>query len=184
MRFRSAILLLSIFIGSSCLSQNGNSILWQISGKNLPSPSYLFGSIHITDKRVFDLPDSVLTKLKECEITAFELNFDTVAGQMINEAIRKYKKRQVKDVLSKKEMEKLEKELKKRNIHVEDLNNETTFNIYQKYQRSIYKNDDMSTFLDAYLFGIAKGYGKKILGIETYAEQASIFDDLDLKGQK
>ncbi|HKO80940.1 MAG TPA: TraB/GumN family protein, partial [Chitinophagaceae bacterium] len=36
-----------------------NTLLWRISGNGLTRPSYLFGTIHLTDKRVFNFGDSL-----------------------------------------------------------------------------------------------------------------------------
>lgn len=40
-----------------------NELLWEISGNGLTTPSYLFGSFHSNDKRLFDFPDSVFYAL-------------------------------------------------------------------------------------------------------------------------
>ena len=50
--------LLLIIISSLDVFGQGKSILWEISGNGLTDTSYLFGTIHIRDKRVFNLGDS------------------------------------------------------------------------------------------------------------------------------
>jgi uncharacterized protein YbaP (TraB family) len=169
---------------SYAFSQDNNSILWEISGNGLDKSSYLFGTIHITDKRVFDFPDSALAKLRECPITAFELNFDSIMGQVLNKAVKKEEAKRLQDLLNKEEMDKIKEALKKMNIKTDNLNNESPVEIYRKYNFSFYKNKDMSTFLDAYLFGIAKQLDKTIIGIETYAEQADLIDDMKEEDQR
>jgi len=171
------LLLLLLFFTLKLAAQNDNSLLWQISGNGLKSNSYLFGSIHISDKRIFDFPDSVIAKLKECEVTAFELNLDSITGQVLNEAIKKAQKKRVQDLLSNKEIEALKKSFKKKNISTENLEKETPLTLYSRYQKQLYKND-MSTFLDAYLFGLSKKYGKTPFGIETYNEQINAFNSV------
>lgn len=44
-----------------------NQLLWQISGKGLSKPSYLFGSYHSNDPRVFKLSDSTYAALLSSE---------------------------------------------------------------------------------------------------------------------
>ena len=53
--------------------QNGNAIFWKIERKGIKQPSYLFGTIHITDPRVNNLPDSTLGAIKNARVIALEL---------------------------------------------------------------------------------------------------------------
>jgi len=50
------------------------SILWQISGNGLQKPSYLFGSMHISNKEVFHLSDSFYMAIKSCDVVALEVD--------------------------------------------------------------------------------------------------------------
>src|SRR5262245_54984912 len=50
------------------------SLLWEITGKNLKRPSYLFGTMHVSDKMVFNLDDSFYRALKSADIIALELD--------------------------------------------------------------------------------------------------------------
>lgn len=185
-RLHIHLLIVLIFSFTAALAQNNNSLLWEINGNGLKKPSYLFGSIHITDKKVFNFPDSVIAKLKQCETTAFELNLDSVSGMMLQDAVKKAKQRKVNEILSTNEMEKLKKALKKKNISIDNIDNEVPLNVYTRYKETARKknNKDMNTFLDGYLFRIAHLYGKDIIGIETYAEQLNVFNSMKDDDQK
>ena len=50
------------------------SILWEISGNGLQKPSYLFGSMHISNKEVFHLSDSFYMAIKSCDVVALEVD--------------------------------------------------------------------------------------------------------------
>jgi uncharacterized protein YbaP (TraB family) len=50
------------------------SILWEISGNGLQKPSYLFGSMHISNKEVFHLSDSFYLAIKGCDVVALEVD--------------------------------------------------------------------------------------------------------------
>lgn len=50
------------------------SLLWQISGNGLRKPSYLFGSMHISNKEVFHLSDSFYMAIKSCDVVALEVD--------------------------------------------------------------------------------------------------------------
>lgn len=56
-------------------SQN-NSLLWEISGKGLKQPSYLFGTFHLLCPSDLEVTDAVKDKLKATEQLALELDFD------------------------------------------------------------------------------------------------------------
>src|SRR5688572_16281369 len=59
-------LLGSIFITCCCtLAQQGsNALLWRISGKGLNEQSYLFGTIHLAQKRFVVYSDSVYAAIQ------------------------------------------------------------------------------------------------------------------------
>ncbi len=51
-----------------------NSLLWEINGKNLPQPSYLFGTIHMIGKKDFVLTDATKAALDKTKRVTFEIN--------------------------------------------------------------------------------------------------------------
>ena len=65
----------------------GHGLLWQLEKEGAPT-SYVFGTIHIADQRVLNLPDVVLDALNRSERVIFELVFDasvrtTMAQSMV-----------------------------------------------------------------------------------------------------
>ena len=54
---------LSLILILFTLSVFPQSLLWKVTGKDLKEPSYLYGSIHIQDQRVFSFDTTVLTAL-------------------------------------------------------------------------------------------------------------------------
>lgn len=50
------------------------SLLWEISGNGLRKPSYLFGTMHVSDKLAFHLGDSFYTAIKNADVVALETN--------------------------------------------------------------------------------------------------------------
>ncbi|MBB1284645.1 TraB/GumN family protein [Flavisolibacter sp. BT320] len=48
------------------------SLLWEISGKGLKKPSYLFGTMHVSNKMVFHLSDSFYLGIKNAQVVALE----------------------------------------------------------------------------------------------------------------
>lgn len=46
--------------------KNYQSLLWQISGKGLKKPSYLYGTMHVSNKIAFNLGDSFFSCAEKC----------------------------------------------------------------------------------------------------------------------
>ncbi len=49
-------------------------LLWEITGKGLKEPSYLFGTIHIGNPKVFNFTDSMQMYWSKCDVFAGEIN--------------------------------------------------------------------------------------------------------------
>lgn len=76
--------LIFLLLANAAWSQQikeGHELLWEISGNGLKEKSYLFGSFHSNDKRVFNLSDSTYFALNAVKAVALETNvfsiFDT-----------------------------------------------------------------------------------------------------------
>jgi hypothetical protein len=61
-----------------CGQEKYNSLFWEISGNGLTEYSYLYGTMHTQDDRVFQFKDGVMKAFNEAEIYAMELNMDSV----------------------------------------------------------------------------------------------------------
>ncbi len=53
-----------------------NSLLWEITGKGLTSPSWLYGTIHLIGKDDFFLTDSTRAFIDRSEMVTFEINME------------------------------------------------------------------------------------------------------------
>ena len=61
------------------------SVLWRVSGRDIQSPSYLYGTIHIQDSRVFSFDSTVWRCFNSCEALAVEVLLDRVDYQAVRE---------------------------------------------------------------------------------------------------
>lgn len=69
-----ALLVTFLVTGYSC-AQNTSpdyQLLWEIKGKNLKQPSYLFGSMHSNDPRLFQFPDSLYIAFEKVQAVVLE----------------------------------------------------------------------------------------------------------------
>jgi len=69
----SLALLTAAFQPVSAQEQKG--LLWEISGKNLSKPAYLFGTIHLYDTSSYELPQAPFDMLDKVDKVYFELDF-------------------------------------------------------------------------------------------------------------
>jgi uncharacterized protein YbaP (TraB family) len=70
-------ILLCVFTSSISFSQQTwpNTLLWRISGHGLSKPSYLFGTLHLQDKRLFNFGDSLYQSIEAVDGFALEIDF-------------------------------------------------------------------------------------------------------------
>lgn len=75
-------LLLIFFGGISLLSRSQDTpeyqLLWEIRGKQLKQPSYLFGSMHSNDPRLFQFPDSLYVAFEKAEAVVLETDISAL----------------------------------------------------------------------------------------------------------
>src|SRR5580765_2895176 len=84
-RLYPIILLISFLPVVIAQAQNQKpGFFWRISGNGLQKPSYLLGSVHLRDKRVFNFGDSIYAALEGSEGYAMELNPDSLMFYYFN----------------------------------------------------------------------------------------------------
>jgi uncharacterized protein YbaP (TraB family) len=158
------------------------SLLWEITGNGLTRPSYLFGTMHVSDKLVFHLGDSFYNAIKSADVVALETNPETWQDdysksiffrnpgsamdpyRMIedypfdNLTINSFAIQSYADIL-------------KAALAVEP----SMINgmLYRTYGTQI---DDFEedTFLDMYLFQVGKKLGKRVTGVENFQESEKL----------
>ena len=77
---------------------NGQGLLWRIETAG-SAPSYLFGTIHLTDDRVTKLPPPVVKALGESDSLTLEIVLDDAAQRALAQEIRLSGDRDLEDIL-------------------------------------------------------------------------------------
>src|SRR4249919_2429992 len=67
-----------------------STLLWKISGNDLQKPSYLYGTMHLTDERVFNIGDSVYKAIENSDGFAIEIDPEEFTPFIIDEAKKSY----------------------------------------------------------------------------------------------
>lgn len=161
-----------------------SSLLWEISGKGMKKPSYLIGTMHVSSKLAFHLPDSFYIALRNAEVVALETNPETWQEDMSNYDVSgngaydynsdnysSYKSIP-NDYLTINTLKFFKYDTK---IERALYNNPSTINnlLYRSYgnQASDFEED---TYLDMYIFQCGKKWGKKVTGVENYGESMKL----------
>ncbi|MFL5773368.1 MAG: TraB/GumN family protein, partial [Flavisolibacter sp.] len=182
-RIRRAMMI--IFLLGGCLfasSQQWPATLhWRISGNGLTKPSYLYGTMHLQDKRLFNFGDSVYQHIKDAEGFALELNFHDLLDSMFSKQIEEEETKFMEKAditIDRKKLDKGSDSLLKKlgikgnNISKKDLKKIRDYQISQMVQEG-----EMQTIVDGYLYGLALRQSKWTGGIEDVSDQMNVLDE-------
>jgi uncharacterized protein YbaP (TraB family) len=183
-RYPIRLLFFILFLCTSLLafSQRNypKTLLWRISGKNLQKPSYLFGTMHLKDARIFQFSDSLYHYLEKAEGYAMEIDPERTVELMIQSLSEPDTSVLLKEVMEKEEYKKAAANLEKQfGIPANQVTRKQAwlYKMGMGYGEKE-KADDMDAPIDTYLFNIAKRQGKWVGGIEDVEDQFNILDEL------
>ncbi len=181
------------FLVQSCTAQPGihlptdktnQTLLWEISGKDLKKPSYVFGTFHLMCKEDIQFSDNLLKALKSSEEVYFEMDLDDMSNTLGAMMFMNMKNgRTLKDLFTEAEYDKIQFFFK------DSLR--TNISLFQKMkpfflEAFIYPKllscGEISG-LEQELLKIAGKEMKEIRGFETIAFQAAVFDSVPYETQ-
>jgi len=181
------VLLLLVF-GVSCIASRAqvpveNSLLWEISGRGLAKPSYLFGTIHLICPTDFSLSDSLKSTLGRTQQVALEMDMDDpgmMAGMM--KTMNMAAGNELKKLVTEQEYQRLDRFFKD-SVHV-------GLAMFERAKPFVLMGPLFNTVLDcqpqSYEMALVELAGKQkseVIGIETLEEQMAIFDTIPYKDQ-
>ena len=159
------------------------SLMWEITGKGMKKPSYLFGTMHVSSKMAFNLSDSFYSAIKSADIVALETNPESWQEDMFNfnfendftNASYPWAKglhHAPEDYLT---INSLKFSKYEKLIEAALASNPSAINnlLYRTYSE---KETDFEedTYLDLYIYQAGKKWGKKVFGVENYAESMKL----------
>lgn len=160
----------------SLSAQYPNTRLWRISGNNLSKPSYLFGSMHVDDERVFNFSDSLFYALTSCDVFANEVSVDSIVkfvyGSIDDRLQEKLEHNYFGD-----DDEILDEISQSTGLDKMSLKKLSPIVLKQLIPAISGVKNRKPTMLDSYLYNIARHEGKFCTGIENLNTQIAIFDD-------
>lgn len=159
-----------------------NTLLWRITGKQLKAPSYLFGTMHLQDKRLFNFGDSLYRGLESVEGFAVEIDFKEYLDSLFTNGIKEAQDEMLATQRIKLDKNKLDKSsdsiFKKLGIDRNNLTKKDLKKIRDYRVNKLLKQGEMKTIVDGYLFGLALRQNKWIGGIEDVSDQLNLMDEL------
>jgi len=157
-----------------------HTLLWRISGKGLQKPSYLYGTMHLNDRRLFRFDDSVYRAIEKTEGLAIEVNPDEMAAYFVNRLFDQVENgKKLQDLLDQRYFNRNRNALaKKFNKPAEEISASDVIKEKNKWMSDYMQKGEMPTFMDAYLYNIARRQGKWVGGIEDLSDQTGLLSDL------
>lgn len=149
----------------------------------LPGSSYLFGTMHVRDKRAFQQVAAVYEKIGECEGFAAEFHLESTdhdfeagamqlpAGQRISSFYSPKKYKKYRSIL-----------LKSTGLDIAQFDYALPFVVLNLATEHLL-HQDMPEPLDQHLWSFAKTAGKSLHGIETFREQMEVLRKISLEEQ-
>ena len=170
-----SVVLAVLFIGIAFPAQaqapeSEYGLLWEITHPEQERPSYLFGTMHVLDENIFDLPDSVFLGIEACDGFATEVAFDEAMNEVVGWFIE-----QADEIEGKRRSSALESKLKR--LLGEPKKGADPLSLFQNLGEDYVAGEDQETFLDAWLYRIARDQGKVVGGVEDLETQMVLLLD-------
>ena len=160
-----------------------DSLLWRIEGETISGVSYLFGTMHVRDRRAFRLLDPVRERIDACEAFAAEFGLEEVEFHFDPRLLTLLPGQTLDCIIPRKRYEKLRQVLfVAYGIDLDLFRDKRPIILANLIDEQILSRN-MPFSLDHELWIYARSCGKKVYGIETYAEQIDIIRQVPLRQQ-
>jgi uncharacterized protein len=176
-----AIAVLVLAVLASGAQPPENSLLWEISGNGLESPSYLYGTFHLLCPDDLVIPEKALTALQESEQLVLELDFDDPSMMVsMQQGMFMQDGKTAKDYLSAEEYDLVSGFFSsKMGIPFEQISGIKPF--FLSAMTLVFFLDCQPTSPEQRLTQLAAGQGKEVLGLETVEDQIGFIDNVPLE---
>ncbi|MFN8344021.1 MAG: TraB/GumN family protein [Spirosomataceae bacterium] len=159
------------------------ALLWEISGKGLTKPSYLFGTIHLICPKDYFMTDSTKAAFDKAEQVYLELDMDdpTMMAKMMKTAMFSDGKK-LKDYLKPEDITVLNDFLKqKTGMSLDMMNGMKPFTVMSMLYMSLLDCQPQSYEMN--FTQMATKAKKEMLGLETVEFQMGVFDQIPYEKQ-
>lgn len=159
-----------------------NSLLWRLEKNGITS--FLYGSVHIQDRKAFRYTPSLIPYVKQVDVFAAELDFDDLKAQLsVRENQQETEVWSYRRQLKPKAYQKLASLLKRAfGLDLEQVDYLSPIMLVQQLTvMSLGK--EVPYNLDLYLWNMAKEFSCRCIGLETWEEQSDIYQEMERKAE-
>ena len=186
MQLKSVFLLLLCSLVGFVQKTKAQPPIYKISGNGLTKPSYIYGSLHIIEKKDFVLPKNIKPILKSCELLTMELHMEEMkedakkmAGKMLLPSGKTYE-----EIMDKEQYQWFKS-------YLEDTIKLGAFKtmIYTKFKpiflSSVLMNEALKkpVSYEENIFKLGKKYKLQHLGLETLEQQMGFLEAMPMEIQ-
>lgn len=156
------------------------SLLWKLTPPDRAfAPSYLFGTMHVNDLKVFRDIEGIVERLQQCEALALEFNLDDISSTVNPMPYLK----PLDLLIPAKKFQKLRRIfIRSIGIDIQQMRFLSPMALVNLINDQLF-TQMMPVSLDQFLFDYAKSKDKKILGIESFQEQIEIMQKIPIDYQ-
>jgi uncharacterized protein YbaP (TraB family) len=156
-----------------------NGLLWKVTGNNDEDKGYIFGTIHVDDQVILDLPEPVISSLKKANYFVMEAIPSPEDAIEFSNLMFFTDGNRLDTLLSKEIFNKTVSILEMYGLTRELIENMKPWAAYIVMSYPV----NMKIILDLHLLQMAQNNGAQVSGLESSREQISIFSDIDINQQ-
>lgn len=165
-------------------AERASSLLWEISGKKVKSPSYIFGTMHLIPKDQFLFPESLQDKVKNSDLLVMEIG--GLSEQMKGMQLMMLEEGNLFDHFTEEQADSIYDYSEKNLGYTEEQLNTMfgkmkPFVLIQLMTKNAFGENPASYEMS--LEKIAKEKEIEVEGLETVEEQMALFDSIPMKDQ-
>lgn len=185
------VLLLTLFVNffngisqDTIPNERTSSLLWEITGKKVKSPSYIFGTMHLIPKDQFLFPESLQEKVKNSDLLVMEIG--GLSEQMKGMQLMMLEEGQLFDLFSEAQADSIF-QYAEENLDYSEEQLKTMFGkmkpfvLIQLMTKEAFGESPASYEMS--LEKIAKENEIQVKGLETIEEQMALFDSISMDEQ-
>lgn len=161
-------------------------VLWKVTHPDLEATSYLFGTIHVPDKRVLALPKPVEEAFAASDALYCELALEPSLQMAATPLLMLPEGETLEGHIGKELLERAGKILAKRGLPLQPFQALKPWAFISQLQQLDFLMElQMGKLpLDSMLYQRAKKEGKTVGGLERLEDQLGVFDSISAEGQK
>ena len=183
----------AFFISGTSLAQEApaateKSLLWEVSGKGLSAPSYVYGTIHLISRKDFFITEASQKALEASEKVIFEIDLEKMTDPsamlpMIMQAFMK-KDSTLRDLLAPEDYQLIKRHFQELGLpmFLLDRIKPMFLSALDPQTMSGAQGEEVTSY-EMEFMAIARKSGKPIEGLETAAFQMSMFDSIPYRVQ-